>query len=59
MHPRRFTPSMSLLLAFAPQAWMAALATGVMAAVAVWLWKRPEPPIEAAARALPHAGRGR
>lgn len=27
----------------APQAWMAATGTAIMAAVALWLWLRPEP----------------
>ena len=27
----------------APQAWMAATGTAIMAVVAVWLWRRPEP----------------
>ncbi|MFC3714593.1 YbaN family protein [Luteimonas soli] len=28
----------------APRAWMAATGIGCMAVVAVWLWRRPEPP---------------
>ena len=39
--------SAALGWAFAPQAWMAALATAVMTAVGVWLWRRPEPPSQA------------
>lgn len=31
------------LAVFAP-AWIAAIATGCMACVAIWLWRRPEPP---------------
>jgi uncharacterized membrane protein YbaN (DUF454 family) len=27
----------------APRAWMAATGTAIMAGVAVWLWRRPEP----------------
>ena len=27
----------------APRAWMAATGTGIMAVVAAWLWRRPEP----------------
>ena len=27
----------------APKTWMAATGTGIMAVVAVWLWRRPEP----------------
>ena len=33
-----------LLWALSPRWWAAAGATLVMAAVAVWLWRRPEPP---------------
>lgn len=32
-----------LMFATAPRWWMAATGTGVMAVVAVWLWRRPEP----------------
>ncbi|MBB1060860.1 DUF454 family protein [Marilutibacter spongiae] len=28
----------------APRAWMAATGTAIMAIVAAWLWRRPEPP---------------
>ncbi|MCE7032072.1 YbaN family protein [Lysobacter sp. GX 14042] len=28
----------------APRWWMAATGTGIMATVAAWLWRRPEPP---------------
>ena len=28
----------------APQVWMAATGTGIMAIVGTWLWRRPEPP---------------
>ncbi len=28
----------------APRAWMAATGTAIMAVVATWLWRRPEPP---------------
>ena len=31
----------------APKAWMAATGTAIMAVVAVWLWRRPEPRAEA------------
>ena len=49
----------ALTWAFAPKAWMAAVATVTMATVACWLWMRPEPPAEAPAPALPQADRGR
>ena len=32
-----------LLFATAPRAWMAGIGTLVMAVVAAWLWRRPEP----------------
>lgn len=32
-----------LLFLTAPQAWMAATGTAIMALVATWLWRRPEP----------------
>ena len=32
-----------IFFATAPQLWMAAAGTAVMAVVAVWLWRRPEP----------------
>ena len=32
-----------LMLVLAPRWWMAALGIGVMACVALWLWRRPEP----------------
>ena len=32
-----------LLFLTAPRAWMAATVSGVMAVVALWLWRRPEP----------------
>lgn len=32
-----------LLFLTAPRAWMAATGSGVMAVVALWLWRRPEP----------------
>lgn len=36
----------------APQAWTAALATAVMAVVAAWLWRRPEPSPPAAGTSI-------
>lgn len=32
-----------LMFLTAPRIWMAMLGTGIMAAVATWLWRRPEP----------------
>ena len=32
-----------LMVAVAPRWWMAAFGIGVMATVATWLWRRPEP----------------
>ena len=32
-----------ILFLTAPKAWMAATGTAIMAAVAAWLWRRPEP----------------
>lgn len=32
-----------LMFLAAPRAWMAVVGTGCMAAVAAWLWRRPEP----------------
>ena len=32
-----------LMFATAPKLWMAATGTAIMAVVAVWLWRRPEP----------------
>ena len=32
-----------LMFLTAPRAWMAATGTAIMAAVALWLWRRPEP----------------
>ena len=29
----------------APKTWMAATGTAIMAVVAAWLWRRPEPPL--------------
>lgn len=34
----------AILFLTAPRLWMAAIGTAVMAAVAIWLWSRPEPP---------------
>ena len=34
----------------APRWWMAATGTAIMAVVAVWLWRRPEPPGQARGR---------
>lgn len=34
----------AILFLTAPLAWMAAAGTAVMVVVAVWLWRRPEPP---------------
>lgn len=34
----------AIMFLTAPQAWMAATGTGIMAVVALWLWRRPEPP---------------
>ena len=33
-----------LMFLTAPEWWMAATGTAIMAAVATWLWRRPEPP---------------
>ncbi|MFC7300565.1 YbaN family protein [Cognatiluteimonas weifangensis] len=33
----------AILFLTAPQVWMAATGTAIMAAVALWLWTRPEP----------------
>jgi uncharacterized membrane protein YbaN (DUF454 family) len=33
-----------LMFATAPRWWMAATGTAIMAVVATWLWRRPEPP---------------
>jgi uncharacterized protein len=33
----------ALMFATAPERWMAATGTGIMAVVATWLWRRPEP----------------
>lgn len=35
--------SAAIMFLTAPEPWMAATGTAVMAAVAVWLWRRPEP----------------
>ena len=32
-----------VLFITAPQAWMGATGSGIMAVVALWLWRRPEP----------------
>lgn len=32
-----------VMFATAPQAWMAGTGTAIMAVVATWLWRRPEP----------------
>ena len=32
-----------LMFLTAPEWWMAATGTAIMAAVATWLWRRPEP----------------
>lgn len=37
------TASAVVMFFTAPKAWMAALGTGIMVVVAVWLWRRPEP----------------
>lgn len=34
----------AVMFATAPRGWMAATGTAVMAVVALWLWRRPEPP---------------
>lgn len=34
--------SISMLI-FAPRLWMAGIGIGIMAATALWLWRRPEP----------------
>ena len=34
----------ALMFLTAPQPWMAATGTAIMAVVATWLWARPEPP---------------
>ena len=36
--------SAGVMFLTAPKPWMAATGTAVMAVVAVWLWRRPEPP---------------
>ena len=33
-----------LMFLTAPETWMAATGTAIMAVVATWLWRRPEPP---------------
>ena len=33
----------AIMFLTAPQTWMAALGTTIMAVVATWLWRRPEP----------------
>ncbi len=33
-----------IVFVFAPRAWIAWMATGIMAVVGTWLWLRPEPP---------------
>ena len=34
----------TVMFATAPRWWMAATGTAIMAVVALWLWRRPEPP---------------
>ncbi len=36
--------SSAIMFATAPRWWMAAIGTGIMAVVGLWLWLRPEPP---------------
>ncbi len=36
----------AIMFLTAPRPWMAATGTAIMAAVAIWLWRRPEPPPE-------------
>lgn len=36
--------SAGLMFATAPAVWMAATGSAIMAVVATWLWRRPEPP---------------
>lgn len=44
-----------VLFVFAPSTWLAVGVTALMAAVATWLWLRPEPPRAATGRgAAPH-----
>ena len=36
--------SAAVMFATAPKLWMAATGTAIMGVVAIWLWRRPEPP---------------
>ena len=40
-----------IVFVFAPRAWIAWTATGIMAVVGTWLWFRPEPPARESPRA--------